>query len=529
MKKMKKIIILYIILAIGITSCNDEFFDVGPGDKLTGVSFWKTEKEASDALTAAYATFSERGSVLSTWNTYLFAAGTMSDDATGTYNSFQDGSVGPTDDTVGDLYKELYSNIRVCNVFLANIDRPEMDEALRNRFIAEARFIRAFHYSILRNNWGGVPLITEPLTTSELNVPRALAEEITTFISTELTAAAADLPVSYGANDLGRATKGAALTLKARALLYEGSHTEAASTAQDVMALGYDLFQDGNGEGYLNVHQKPNEDNQEVIFAVRYNNPDTFHWYLVRVYPPNHTHPGGENGAVKISQSFVNAFETTDGKTIDDVTSIFDPLNEFDNRDPRLNMAVLKKGDVLSGNPLAGSTVDASNNTGYYARKLIQDEDFHGWDRYDRDIVLMRYAEVLLIYAEAKIESGSTDQSVLDAINDVRARAYGTVRTDTANYPAITTTDQSELREIIRRERRVELGMEHGDHRLNDIRRWNIAETVLNGDLNGAIDDATGDYRFIKRLSFDASKHYLWPIPQREIDLSDVLNQNPGY
>ena len=94
MKKMKKIIILYIILAIGITSCNDEFFDVGPGDKLTDVSFWKTEKEASDALTAAYATFSERGSVSSTWNTYLFAAGTMSDDATGTYNSFQDGSVG---------------------------------------------------------------------------------------------------------------------------------------------------------------------------------------------------------------------------------------------------------------------------------------------------------------------------------------------------------------------------------------------------------------------------------------------------
>ncbi len=527
---MKKIFILYTLLAIGITGCNDDFLDVAPGDKLTDVSFWKTEKEAFDALTAAYATFSERGNVWSAWNTYLFAAGTMTDDAEGTYNSFQDGSVGPTDGTVKDLYKELYTNIRICNVFLANIDRPEMDESLRARFIAEARFIRAYHYSLLRNNWGGVPLIIAPLTASELNVPRSSAAEITAFISSELTAAAAGLPASYGAADLGRATKGAALTLKARALLYAENYPEAALAAQEVMALGYDLFQDGTGEGYLNLQQKPNEDNQEVIFAVRYNNPDTFHWYLVRVYPPNHTHPGGENGAVKISQAFVDAFETTDGKTIDDPTSIFDPLNEFSNRDPRLNMAVFKKGDMLSGDPLTGSTVDASNNTGYYARKLIQDQDFHGWDRYDRDLVLMRYAEVLLIFAEANIESGSISQSVLDAINDVRARAYNTTRADVANYPTITTTDQSELREIIRRERRVELGMEHGDYRLNDIRRWNIAETVLNSDMDGAID-GTGNYRFIKNLSFDASKHYLWPIPQREIDLigPEILDQNPGY
>jgi len=527
---MKKIIILCALLAIGITSCNDDFLDVAPGDKLTDVSFWKTEQEAYNALTAAYATFSERGKVWSTWNTYLFAAGTMTDHAIGTYDGFQNGSIGSTDATVKDLYKELYSNIRICNVFLANIDRPEMDETLRARFSAEARFIRAFHYSILRSNWGGVPLVTEPLTTSELIVARSTAEEITSFISSELTAIAAVLPVSYTAADLGRATKGAALTLKARVLLYAGNYAEAATAAQEAMSLGYDLFQDGTGEGYLSLHQKPNEDNQESIFVVRYNNPDTFHWYLVRVYPPNHTHPGGENGGVKVSQSFVDAFETTDGKAITDPTSIFDPLNEFANRDPRLNMAVLKKGDILSGNPLAGSTVDAPGNTGYYARKLIQDEGFHGWDKYDRDLVLMRYAEVLLIYAEANIENGSINQTVLDAINDVRARAYGTTRTDVANYPAVTTTDQSELRTIIRRERHVELGMEHGDFRLNDIRRWNIAETVLNGDMNGA-KDGTGNYRFMKKLSFDASKHYLWPIPQREIDLvgSDVLSQNSGY
>ena len=527
---MKKIFILYTLLAIGFTSCNDDFLEVAPGDKLTDVSFWKTEDEATNALTGVYATLSERGSVWSILNTYLFASSTMTDDATGTYDGFQNGSVESTDNSVKDLYKEIYTSIRVCNVFLANIDRPEMDENLRARFIAEARFIRAYHYSILRNNWGGVPLVVTPLTISQLKVPRSTAAEITAFISSELTEAAEDLPTSYGASDLGRATKGAALTLKARTLLYAGNYPEAATAAQDVMALGYDLFQDGTGEGYLNLHQKPNEDNVEVIFSVRYNKPDTFHYYLARVYANNHVIAGGETGAVKISQSFVDAFETTDGKAIDDGTSIFDPNNEFNNRDPRLNMAVFKKGDMLSGSPLTGPSVDAANNTGYYARKLIQDADYTGWGRYDRDIILMRYAEVLLIFAEANIESGSINQSVLDAINDVRARAYNTTRADVGNYPAITTTSQSELREIVRRERRVELGMEHGDFRLNDIRRWKIAETVLNGEMKGA-KDAAGDYRFIRDLSFDASKHYLWPIPQREIDLvgPDILDQNPGY
>ncbi len=527
---MKKIFIVYTLLAIGITSCNDDFLDLTPNDKLTDDTFWTTEQEVFDGLTAVYATLSERGSVWSTFNTYLFGAGTMTDDATGTYGSHQNGTISATDGSVAGLYKDLYFSIRVCNVFLANVDRPEMDENLRARFIAEARFIRAFHYSILRNNWGGVPLVVTPLTISQLDVPRSTAAEVTAFISTELTEAAGVLPASYGAADLGRATKGAALTLKARALLYAENYAEAATAAQDVMALGYDLFQDGTGEGYLNLHQKPNEDNQESIFAIRYNLSDTFHYYLARVYVNNHVIAGNETGAVKISQSFVDAFETTDGKAIDDAASIFDPNNEFNNRDPRLNMAVFKKGDILSGSPLTGPSVDAANNTGYYARKLIQDAGYTGWGRYDRDIVLMRYAEVLLIFAEANIESGTINQSVLDAINDVRARAYNTTRADVANYPTITTTGQSELREIIRRERRVELGMEHGDFRLNDIRRWKIAETVLNEDMNGAKDD-TGTYRFMKNLSFDASKHYLWPIPQHEIDLvgADILNQNPGY
>jgi hypothetical protein len=229
-----------------------------------------------------------------------------------------------------------------------------------------------------------------------------------------------------------------------------------------------------------------------------------------------------------VSQVFVDAFECVDGMTIDQ-SPLFDPENPYKNRDPRLNMAVLKEGDMLAGSPLAGGTVNDAVNTGLYPNKAFN--YLHtGWGLYDMDIVLLRYAEVLLTYAEAKIESGTIDQSVLDAINHVRARAYNTVFTDVDNYPNVTTLNQSELREIIRRERNVELANEHNDTRLQDIKRWRIAEDVLNGTMFGAKNDS-GEYRVMQQLNFDSSKHYLWPIPQSEIDLigSDIMTQNPGY
>jgi hypothetical protein len=288
----------------------------------------------------------------------------------------------------------------------------------------------------------------------------------------------------------------------------------------------YNLFQDANGQGYFSVGQQANEDNSEVIFSIKFNMPDLGNYYQTAIMPPAHINQGW--GAFMVSQVFVDAFECVDGMTIDQ-SPLFDPENPYKNRDPRLNMAVLKEGDMLAGSPLAGGTVNDAVNTGLYPNKAFN--YLHtGWGLYDMDIVLLRYAEVLLTYAEAKIESGTIDQSVLDAINHVRARAYNTVFTDVDNYPNVTTLNQSELREIIRRERNVELANEHNDTRLQDIKRWRIAEDVLNGTMFGAKNDS-GEYRVMQQLNFDSSKHYLWPIPQSEIDLigSDIMTQNPGY
>ncbi|WKX78673.1 RagB/SusD family nutrient uptake outer membrane protein [Zobellia laminariae] len=205
--------------------------------------------------------------------------------------------------------------------------------------------------------------------------------------------------------------------------------------------------------------------------------------------------------------------------------------------------------------------------SGYFWRKFSDEPTLLGalagtgesGTRSEETIYLMRYAEVLLIYAEAKIESGTIDGSVLNAINEVRERAYNG---SGFSNPAVTTTDQAELRKIVRRERKVELADE--GFRLFDIKRWGIAEKVLNTTLLGGpangfskiggdlgfvpdIDDdgfitysgaptqerqelGNLDFRELEIRSFDASKHYLWPIPQSEIDASDgVVTQNSGY
>ena len=203
--------------------------------------------------------------------------------------------------------------------------------------------------------------------------------------------------------------------------------------------------------------------------------------------------------------------------------------------------------------------------TGYFWKKFSDEPFLMGAGsplRSEQPVFLIRYAEVLLNFAEAKIESGDIDQSVLDAINEVRARAYGTTLEDVSNFPAITSTDQAELRKIVRRERKVELANE--GLRLFDIRRWQIAEKLMNTVLFGspangfskiggelgfipAIDDegfvdyagapsqprvelGNLDYRELETRVFDPGRDYLWPIPQAEIDATDgLVAQNPGY
>jgi len=246
-------------------------------------------------------------------------------------------------------------------------------------------------------------------------------------------------------------------------------------------------------------------------------------------------------------QSLIDTYETTDGKTIDDPTSIYDPAQPFINRDPRLHHSILYPGrewqwgvyntipgatypgqEIVAGDDLNDATSGQWNKsaTGYNWIKYISQQDIDDANYWDSGIhfIVMRYAEVLLMYAEAKLEAGDIDQSVYDAINEVRQRGD-------VNMPTIAAGKSADqLREIVRRERRVEFTFE--GIRLYDIRRWKIADQVMPGESAGLTytDPDTGSEVTLSGgvRNFDAAKHYVWPIPQAEIDVSGLI-QNPNW
>nr|WP_229204015.1 RagB/SusD family nutrient uptake outer membrane protein [Dyadobacter alkalitolerans] len=237
------------------------------------------------------------------------------------------------------------------------------------------------------------------------------------------------------------------------------------------------------------------------------------------------------------TKALVDTYETTAGKLITDNASGYNPATPYVNRDPRLKFSIFLEGDILpsgiafkpapnSGTADAiGSTYIAST-TGFNIKKYVLVDDFANPVNSGINIILLRYAEVLLTYAESKIELGQIDASVLAAINLVRNG-----RSD-VKQPAVKIASQAEMRNIVRRERTVELAFE-GQH-LFDIRRWKTAEKVMPGPVYGiTYKDASGALKTVEVVAvnktFDASRHYLWPIPQKERDLNPSLTQNPGW
>jgi hypothetical protein len=237
------------------------------------------------------------------------------------------------------------------------------------------------------------------------------------------------------------------------------------------------------------------------------------------------------------TKKLADAYRMSNGKEITDPTSGYDPRNPYANRDPRLRFTVYLAGDVLPDGKIFNSkpgsgTADAvdfsvfSTSTGFVLKKYINREDLAQPLNGGINLVLIRYAEVLLTYAEAKTEINQVDQSVVDAVNRVRQRSD-------VNMPAISNVPaQAEMREIIRQERVAELAFE--GLRYFDIRRWRIAETVIPGTVAGiTYTDNSGAVKTVELQSFqkvfNKSRDYLWPVPQRELELNPALKQNPGW
>jgi len=482
----------------------------------------------------------------------------------GSLQSLADGSVTSLTPAIEAIWSHFYSGIGRANDLLQNLDkaRVAVDAETLFRVEAEARFLRAYFYHHLIQLFGDVPLLTQTPLIEEANVARSDKALVVDQIITDLQFAKDHLPLRWQGDDAGRITSGAASLLIARVALYNDRFELAVTACQEVMASGvYSLYPD-----YKNLFDYQGIRSEEVILDVPYQQGVKTHGYPRRVISRM---AGGTSTAVP-SQAMVDSYLAIDGLPIDE-SLLYDRSHPFLNRDPRLAASIIYPQSVFYGfvfetHPDSTMTWEVQNGlplrrvgnqdvtnafatfTGYLWRKYNSELDLpERRQASELNFILMRYAEVLLTYAEAKIEMNDIDASVLDAINTIRARAYGVALADTDNYPAVTTTDQTQLRTIIRTERKIELAAE--GFRLYDIRRWKIADKLLNGPLigrpvrgfetitdipeidengNPIYDASSQPYRQVIQRVF-RENNWLFPIPQEEINVNNNIVQNDGY
>ena len=542
MKKYLSIIAAALLMG-SFSSCSD-FLDRYPLEELSDESFWKTEKDAEMAVSNLY-------NVLPTWDV---DEAINSDDAVHgikwAAGNQSKGVYAPSD--YG--WSGEYGYIRQANLVLEKIQEMDLSEDAYKKLEGQARFFRAYTYFTLIRSFGAVPYIDKPLELTDVeNITRTPKDEVYAKVMEDFDIAIANLPVQWDETNSGRITKGAAMAMKARAALYYNNWQTAMDEAKKVMDLGqYELYDKDNTGRYKELFWEVADGCDEFILSVQYNAPTRTH-YLIGW----ECFPTLGWGGLNPTQSLVDAFEDINGAPIANST-IYDSTNPFANRDPRLEVNVLHDGETMYGVTIKVAPLSSSGNTGigqhgdatatgYYQQKWLDpsiDPQSTGWDM-GKDWVVIRYAEVLLTYAEAKNELFPLDPSAFDAVNQVRRRV---------GMPDLQNTDptkptycgtQDDLRKRIWNEWRVEFALE-GGKRQWDIRRWGIAKDVLNAPFEGLrytlVDDPNapkGDNgkkcilyvgEPLKLTGSHYEDHnYLLPIPQTEIDLNPKLEQNPGY
>lgn len=548
MKKNLIYIAISAVTLLSFSSCSD-FLDRIPQDELSDGSFWKTPNDAK-----------------------MFIGDVYRQVIPGKYNGDVDGDI-DSDNAVHGIkwaagnvskgiydpadmgWKDDYKAIRACNVLLEKIDLIEdFPQTDKEATIGEARFLRAFTYFGLIQTFGDVPYVESTLDLHDMDgITRTPVDQVYDKVMEDLDYAANHLPAQWPTSDYGRATKGAANAMKARAALYFKHFDTAVNAAKAVMDSGeYELFDANNTGKYAELFWESQEACKEAILVRQFNAPELTH-YLIGW----ECFPTLGWGGINPTQSLVDAFECADGSPITK-SETYDETNPFKDRDPRLEVCVLHDGEVMYGvtvktAPLksSGSTGVAQHNdataTGYYQQKWLDpsiDPQSTGWDM-GKDWHVIRFAEVLLTYAEAKNEISGLDASAFEAVNRVRRRVgMPELQNTDASKPTYCGT-QDALRQRIRNEWRVEFALE-GSKRKWDIRRWGIAKDVLNAPFLGMkyklIDDPNaleGDNGKVcilyqgENIKLTGSKYedhnYLFPIPQSEIDLNPALTQNPGY
>lgn len=534
----------YTLFLLMLTGCSG-FLDRDPLAQASENTFWNSADDAVKGLNAVYSTLP---------NARDFWRDCQSDNSVMT-NAWGEGgmgyiSMGSQAATDGYISEEWsYDKIRIALYYIDKLKSMQLDETLRKRLDAEARFILAMRYFRMAQLFGDVPLIKEkPISLEEAQLPRTPKQEVLDYALQNADVAVANLPVAYTGADNGRITRGAALMLRSNIFLYLASYgkfhqgkddaslwKKAADDAEKVTQLGYALEND-----YASLFRhESNNANREVILAYQYVQDKISHMTPILASPAGTGITGQGWASFCPTRDLVDSYECLDGKPIQ-TSALYDKADPWKNRDKRLVQTFMLPGvPVLRPNNTftpyqphpSFAMPERMNNeggglTGFMYLKFNEptfpkpDQSYTNWPIY-------RYAETLLVLAEALNESDPGNTRITWAVNQVRSRA---------GLPEVTAgMSQGQIREMIRSERRHEFVAEH--KRYFDILRWKIAETVLSKPaygINSNASDAVGDwtkpmFKAQDRV-FDPARHYLWPVPQTAINRnSHLLPQNPGW
>lgn len=543
-----------------LTGCN-KGLDLVPKDAISDATFWKTTADFKLAANNLY--FSLEG--FNTWDTYADLAYDVPNSVSnGTYQTTESDS----------RWTNAYIYIRRCNKIIVKATEAPIASEL-TQFIGEAKFFRAYNYWMMYKLFGEVPIITHELDIDdeELYSARATRKETVDFILKDLEEAATNLPErsTLSSGDIGRITKGAANTLRARVALFEGTWGKsrgdananayldvAINAATTVMNSGqYSLYTGEGAQSYRYFFIDEGDDASEAILDRRY-----------QVNISNQTFPStvGE-GHLLPTKKLADMYLCADGLPITE-SPLFKGYNqtgsEFEDRDPRMTMTFVIPGtgamQLWYPEPVASWPFypQRNANTGYTTFKFLSEDPAsnaspftlgYGYDRH-----ILRYGEVLLIYAEATFEKNGTisDDGLNKSINLIRQRVNMIELTN-----GFVNANGLDMREEIRRERTIELALE--GFRYDDLRRWKTAEYEIPTDVKGIkivgtpwanpivvegqdrnpYTDASWQNRtdangFIivesaSGRSFNPEKHYLMPLPTKEILINPALKQNPGW
>lgn len=540
---MKNIFILF-TLGISLFSCS---LDRNPKDALSTATFPKTEKDLEMLAIGCY-----DGYVDQTFTVYNDVFSDNGYCAINTnWSAYANGKVTHANPGIGWFD---YGLITRCNNFLYLAEHSEIpfkNPARLKQLQNEVRFLRAWRYYMMATAYGDIPLVTGKVADlEESKVPASPEAEVIKFILDELDEISAEGELNVTPEQNGRITRGAALALKVRICLYYKQYEEAIAAADEIAGLGiYDLYKAG-ATPYADLFKEANEDNCEIILACKKVENDYKNQTIIEFCNAN---DGGWSAFVPV-QSLVDAYETASGLTIEEAgtTGEYDPVHPYKDRDPRFYATVLYSGadwvnpngvyriyntldKTIDGKPNKDHASDSRNasQSGYtcckYMSPLTQYSDINNTGL---DFIVFRYAEILLSKAEALIELNRDFDVAYDLINQVRRRA-GMPDVDETRYAT-----QTALRELLRRERRVEFAFE--GLRRSDLVRWGIALDVLNGPVyavnygtvimdtsvsqeeRAVINPGEGN-RVV--LEIRSAKNTYLPIPQSELDRNPQLKQ----